>query len=344
MAIKVGINGFGRIGRLFLRRALSSHRQTLSGSDEEIQVVGINDIADIKTLAHLLKYDSIYGKFQGTVDLEGDYLVVNGNKIRAIMEREPSNLPWRELGVDIVVEATGVFRTREKAEKHLTAGAKKVIISAPAKGEIDAIIVYGVNNDDLKPEHKVISNASCTTNCLAPVVKVLNDNFGIENAVMTTIHSYTFGQNLLDGPHKDLRRARAAAINMVPTTTGAAIATTKVIPELEGRFNGMAIRVPTPDGSLVDLCANVKKDVTVEQVNAVMKEACETYMKGIIEYSEEPLVSSDILGNVHSGIFDALSTMVIQKRLVKVIAWYDNEIGYASRIVDVIKLMSYASN
>ena len=331
MAIKVGINGFGRIGRLFFRRACL---------DKEIQVVGINDIADIKPIAHLLKYDTIYGKFPGTISIDGDYLLVNNSKIRVISEKEPSNLPWRELGVDIVIESTGIFRTREKAAKHLTAGAKKVIISAPAKSEVDATIVYGVNNDVLKPEHKIISNASCTTNCLAPVVKVLNDNFCIESAVMTTVHSYTADQNILDGPHRDLRRARAAAVNMVPTTTGAAIATTKVIPELQGKINGMALRVPTPDGSLVDLCANVKKDVTPKEINAVMKNACDTYMKGIIEYSEEPLVLSDIVGNVHSGIFDALSTMVVQKRLIKVIAWYDNEIGYASRIVDVIKLMN----
>ncbi len=327
MAIKVGINGFGRIGRLVFRRSLE-----LGG----IEFVGINDLTDAKTLAHLLKYDSVHGKFNGDVYAEGDSIVVNGRAIKITAEKDPSKLNWGEIGAEYVIESTGVFRTKELCLKHIEAGARKVILTVPPKGELDAMVVLGVNDEILTGNEQVVSNASCTTNCLAPMVKVLNDAFGIEKGFMTTVHSYTNDQRLLDLPHKDLRRARAAAANIIPTTTGAAIAVGKVIPELNGLLDGMAIRVPTPDGSITDLVAMLKKDVTVEDVNQAMKNAAESNLNGIMEYSVEPLVSSDIVGNSHSCIFDSLSTMA-NGRLVKVVGWYDNEWGYSCRVVDLLK-------
>ncbi|RMD48235.1 MAG: type I glyceraldehyde-3-phosphate dehydrogenase [Ignavibacteria bacterium] len=327
MAIKVGINGFGRIGRLVFRRSLALG---------DIEFVGINDLTDAKTLAHLLKYDSVHGKFDGEVYAEGDSIVVNGQKIQISAERDPANLKWGELGADVVIESTGVFRTKELCMKHVEAGAKKVILTVPPKGDVDAVVVLGVNEEILTGDEKVVSNASCTTNCLAPMVKVLNDTFGVEKGFMTTVHSYTNDQRLLDLPHSDLRRARAAAQNIIPTSTGAAKAVGKVIPELNGKLDGMAMRVPTADGSITDLVAVLKKETTAEEVNAAMKAAAEGAMKGILEFSDEPLVSSDILGNSHSSIFDSLSTMV-QGNLVKVVSWYDNEWGYSCRVVDLLK-------
>ncbi len=328
--IKVGINGFGRIGRLVFRAYLKAKK-------ENFEIVAVNDITDAKTLAHLLKYDSIHKILNEDVKYGEDYIEVDGKKIKVLSIRNPEELPWKELGVDVVVESTGLFRQREKAAMHLKAGAKKVIISAPAKGE-DITIVLGVNHEMYDPEkHTIISNASCTTNCLAPVAKVLNDKFGIEKALMTTVHSYTADQRIMDAPHKDLRRARAAAMSIIPTTTGAAVATTKVIPALEGKMHGMAMRVPTFDGSVVDLVAELSKKVTKEEINAAMKEAAEGELKGILQYTEDPIVSVDIIGNAHSSIFDALSTMVIQDNLVKVVSWYDNEWGYSNRVVDLIE-------
>ncbi len=328
--IKVGINGFGRIGRLVFRAYLKAKK-------ENFEIVAVNDITDAKTLAHLLKYDSIHKILNEDVKYGEDYIEVDGKKIKVLSIRNPEELPWKELGVDVVVESTGLFRQREKAAMHLKAGAKKVIISAPAKGE-DITIVLGVNHEMYDPEkHIIISNASCTTNCLAPVAKVLNDKFGIEKALMTTVHSYTADQRIMDAPHKDLRRARAAAMSIIPTTTGAAVATTKVIPALEGKMHGMAMRVPTFDGSVVDLVAELSKKVTKEEINAAMKEAAEGELKGILQYTEDPIVSVDIIGNAHSSIFDALSTMVIQDNLVKVVSWYDNEWGYSNRVVDLIE-------
>ncbi|OGU56736.1 MAG: type I glyceraldehyde-3-phosphate dehydrogenase [Ignavibacteria bacterium RBG_13_36_8] len=326
MAIKVGINGFGRIGRLVLRRSLEIGN---------IEFVGINDLTDAPTLAHLLKYDSIHGKFKGEVSAEGDNLVVNKKKIKITAEKDPANLKWKELGAEIVIESTGVFRKQEQCEKHIQGGAKKVILTVPSKGDVDATIVLGVNDDKLKGSEKVISNASCTTNCLAPMVKVLHDKFGVEKGFMTTVHSYTNDQRVLDLPHSDLRRARAAAVSIIPTTTGAAKAVGKVIPELKGKLDGFSLRVPTPNGSITDLVAVLKKESSVEEINAAMKDAANGTMKEIMEYTEEPLVSADIIGNTHSVIFDALSTMVIGN-LVKVVGWYDNEYGYSCRVVDLI--------
>jgi len=326
MPIKVGINGFGRIGRLVFRRGLELGN---------IEFVGINDLTDAKTLAHLLKYDSVHGKFNGEVSVDGDCIVVNGQKIKIMAEKDPANLKWGELGAEIVVESTGVFRSQEACMKHIAGGAKKVILTVPAIGDVDATIVLGVNEDKLTGAEKVISNASCTTNCLAPVVKVLNDKFGVEKGFMTTVHSYTNDQRVLDLPHSDLRRARSAAINIIPTTTGAAKAVGKVIPELKGKLDGFSLRVPTPDGSITDLVATLKREVTVEEVNAAMKEAAETTMKGILEYTEDPIVSTDIVRNPASSIFDALSTMV-NGNMVKVVSWYDNEWGYSCRVVDLI--------
>lgn len=328
MATKLAINGFGRIGRLVFRAA---HTR------DDMEVVQVNDITDSKTLAHLLKYDSVQGKFPGEVKTDGDNLIVDGKVIKVSAERDPEALPWKELGVDIAIESTGVFRNREKIEKHLKAGASKVILTVPAKDEIDATIVLGVNDDVLKADDKIISNASCTTNCLAPIAKVLNDKFGIESGLMTTVHAYTNDQNSLDAPHKDLRRARAAALSIIPTTTGAAKAVGKVIPDLNGKLDGFAMRVPTPDGSVVDLTAVLKKDVTAEDINAAMKEAAEGPMKGILEYTEDPIVSMDIVGNPHSSIFDALSTLVMggKGKHIKVVSWYDNEWGYSSRVIDL---------
>ncbi len=327
MAIKVGINGFGRIGRLVFRRALE-----LGGFD----FVGINDLTDAKTLAHLLKYDSVHGRFNGTIKVQGNNLIVNGDKIKITAERDPKKLNWGDLGADVVIEATGVFRTKEACMMHIESGAKKVILTVPAKDEIDATIVLGVNDKALKAKHKIISNASCTTNCLAPMVKVLNDTFGIKQGFMTTIHAYTNDQRILDLPHSDLRRARSAAVSIIPTTTGAAKAVGKVIPELNGKLDGMAMRVPTPDGSITDFVAVLNKKTTVEEVNAAFKKAAKGKLKGIMEYTEDPIVSADIIGNSHSNIFDSLSTMV-QGNMVKVIGWYDNEYGYSCRVVDLMK-------
>jgi len=326
----VAINGFGRIGRLVLRVILSGH--------PELNVVAINDLTDAKTLAYLFKYDSIHKIYPGDISSEDDYLVVNGKKIKIFAVKDPESLPWKELNVEYVIESTGIFSTKEKASKHLKAGAKKVILTAPAKDEVDATIVMGVNHKTLKPEHVIVSNASCTTNCLAPVAKVLHDKFGIVNGLMTTIHSYTNDQRILDFPHSDLRRARAAAMSMIPTSTGAAKAIGLVIPELKGKLDGLAIRVPTPDGSLVDLCVNVEKEISKEAVNAAMKEAAETYLKGFLMYSTDPIVSIDIVGNHFSSIFDAPSTYVKDK-MVKIFSWYDNEFGYSSRVVDLLEYM-----
>ena len=326
----IAINGFGRIGRLVFRRMLEM---------EEFNVVAINDLTDSKTLAHLLKYDSVHGTYKNDVKATADSIIVAGKSIKVFAEKSPEMLPWKELQIDLVVESTGKFRTREGAERHLKAGAKKVIISAPAKSEIDATIVMGVNDNTLKPEHKIVSNASCTTNCLAPVMKVLTNNFKVESAFMTTVHSYTSDQRILDFPHSDLRRARSAAVNIVPTTTGAAKATGKVIPELAGKMDAMSIRVPTPDGSIVDVNVLLDKETTVEELNAIFNKAAETYLKGILEYSEEDLVSTDIVGRNASSVFDSKLTKVNGK-FVKLLSWYDNEWGYSCRVVDLAKLMT----
>jgi glyceraldehyde 3-phosphate dehydrogenase len=328
--IKVGINGFGRIGRLTFRALMNK---------KNIEVVAFNDLTDAKTLAHLFKYDSVHGKFNGDVAVDGDYLVINGKKIRVYAEKDPANLPWKDLGVEIVVECTGIFRTREKLSKHLTAGAKKVVLSVPSDNpdDVDLTVVLGVNDNMLKKEMQLISNASCTTNCLAPVAKVLNDKFGIKRGLMNTIHSYTNDQIILDAPHKDLRRARAAAVSMIPTKTGAAKAIGLVIPELEGKLDGFAVRVPTPDGSLVDLTCELSRNVTKDEIHAAMKEAAEGPMKGILEFLTEPLVSCDIIGNTHSSIFDSLLTKVIDGNFVKIVSWYDNEAGYSNRLADLVE-------
>ncbi|MCM3660029.1 type I glyceraldehyde-3-phosphate dehydrogenase [Georgenia satyanarayanai] len=330
MTIRVGINGFGRIGRSFFRAALKS------GSD--LEIVGVNDLTDNKTLAHLLKYDSIMGVLDEEVSYDEESITVGGRKIHVSAEKDPAQLPWGELGADIVIESTGRFVARDAAKAHLDAGAKKVIISAPGK-DVDATFVMGVNHTDYDAEqHHIFSNASCTTNCLAPMAKVLHENFGIVRGLMTTIHAYTADQNLQDGPHKDLRRARAAALNMVPTTTGAAKAVSLVLPELKGKLDGYAMRVPVPTGSATDLTFTVEKEVTVEEVNAAMKAAAETpELQGILKYTEDPIVSSDIVGDPHTSIFDAGLTKVIGDQ-VKVLSWYDNEFGYSSSLV---KLASY---
>ncbi|AEE92105.1 glyceraldehyde-3-phosphate dehydrogenase [Tepidanaerobacter acetatoxydans Re1] len=333
MSIKVGINGFGRIGRNALKAAFSKH--------PEIDIVAINDLYDTKTLAHLLKYDSVFGTFDAKVEAKESSIIVNDKEIKIFAERDLTNIPWGDLGVDIVVESTGVFTSKEKAVGHIEAGkAKKVIISAPAKGE-DITIVMGVNEEKYNPkEHHVISNASCTTNCLAPVAKVLMDNFGIEKGLMNTIHSYTNDQRILDLPHKDLRRARAAALNIIPTTTGAAKAVALVIPELKGKLNGFALRVPTPTVSIVDLTCQLSKSATVEQINEALKQAAEGKMKGVLGYTEEPLVSMDFKGCELSSIVDGLSTMVIEDDMVKVVAWYDNEWGYSNRVMDLVEYIA----
>ncbi len=323
----VAINGFGRIGRLVLRAIVKDH--------PDLNVVAINDITDAKTLAYLLKYDSVHKIFAGEVSHTDDSIVVNGKSIRIFAEKDPEALPWKNLGVELVVESTGVFNTREKAAKHLKAGAAKVVLTAPAKDEVDATVVMGVNHQTLKPEHVVISNASCTTNCLAPVAKVLQDKFGIVNGLMTTVHSFTNDQRILDLPHSDLRRARAASMSMIPTSTGAAKAIGLVIPELAGKLDGIAIRVPTPDGSLVDLSVNLEREVTKSEINAAMQEAANSYLKGYLQYSEEALVSIDIVGNSHSSIFDALSTNA-KGKLAKIFSWYDNEWGYSCRVADLL--------
>jgi glyceraldehyde 3-phosphate dehydrogenase len=328
MTVKLGINGFGRIGRLVFRRLISDGK--------DFEVMAINDITDAKTLAYLLKYDSVHGIFQGDVKADGDAIVVNGKRYKVLAEKDPSKLPWKDLGVTIVIEGTGVFTSREKLQMHITAGAKKVLLTAPAKDEIDATVVLGVNDDILKGTEQFLSNASCTTNCLAPMVKVLNDTFGLDHGFMTTIHSYTNDQRLLDLPHKDLRRARAAAMSIIPTTTGAARTVGKVIPSLKGKLDGFSLRVPTPDASITDFVAVLKKPATKEQVNEAMKKAAETTMKGILQYTEDELVSTDIIGNEHSCIFDSKLTMA-QGSTVKVFGWYDNEWGFSCRVVDLLK-------
>jgi len=328
MTIRVGINGFGRIGRQSLKAMLERH-------PNDLEVVAINDLTDTKTNAHLLKYDSTYGRFPGEVEATADALIVNGHKVKVISQRDPAQIPWGDLGVQLVIESTGFFTDAPKAAAHLQGGAKKVIISAPAKGE-DLTIVLGVNEHMYDPaKHNIVSNASCTTNCLAPAAKVLNDSFGIERGLMNTIHSYTNDQRILDQVHKDLRRARAAAANIIPTTTGAAKALALVIPELKGRFDGMSLRVPTLTGSVVDFVANTRKEVTIESVNNAFKEAAAGPLKGILGYTDEPLVSSDVRGDARSSIIDGLSTMVLGGTMVKVVAWYDNEWGYSSRVADL---------
>jgi len=328
MAIKIAINGFGRIGRLVFRIAQEK-------LDKNVEIVAINARADSDTLAHLFKYDSNYGKFNGTVETTENSMTVNGKEIKLFRENDPSTLPWAELGIDIVIDSTGVFKDKEGLMKHITAGAKKVIITAPAKDE-DFTVVMGVNEKEYNPaKHIVISNASCTTNCLAPFAKVLDDDFGIVKGLMTTIHSYTNDQQILDKTHKDLRRARAAAVSMIPTTTGAAKAVSKVLPNLKGKLNGFSVRIPTPTVSLVDLVCELKKTVTVDEVNNAFKKAAEGEMKGILGYSDEPLVSVDYKGDNRSSIIDGLSTMVIESNMVKVVSWYDNEWGYSCRTVDL---------
>jgi glyceraldehyde 3-phosphate dehydrogenase len=332
MAVKIGINGFGRIGRQVLKAMKEKYR-------DEFDVVAVNDLFDAGTNAHLFKYDSNYGIYKGTVEVSEGDIVVDGDRISVMAERDPSKLPWGDLGVEIVIESTGVFRDREKAAQHISAGAKKVIISAPAKGE-DITIVLGVNDDKYDPaNHHVVSNASCTTNCLAPAAKVVFDNFGIVRGLMTTIHSYTNDQRILDLAHKDLRRARAAALNIIPTTTGAAKAVALVIPELKGKFDGYALRVPTPTVSLVDFVVDTEKSTTLEELNAAFKAAADGPMAGILGYSEEPLVSMDYKGDPRSSIIDAASNMVIGGNLVKVVAWYDNEWAYSVRVCDLAKMM-----
>jgi glyceraldehyde 3-phosphate dehydrogenase len=331
MNARIAINGFGRIGRMVFRKAIL---------DEGLDIIAVNASYPSTTLAHLLKYDTIHGKFDGEIVAEDDALVVNGRRVQLINNRDPKQLPWKELNIDIVVEATGKFNERDKAALHLEAGAKRVILSAPGKNE-DATIVMGVNEEVLNlDKHFVISNASCTTNCLGPVAKVLNQKFGIDNGLMTTVHSYTNDQNNIDNPHKDLRRARACGASIIPTTTGAAKALSIVLPELKGKLHGMALRVPTPDVSLVDLVVDLNRDVTVDEINEAFSEAAENEFKGIIEFTNEPLVSVDFTTNPHSAIIDGLSTMVINNRKVKVLAWYDNEWGYSNRVVDLVKLVA----
>lgn len=333
MSIRIGINGFGRIGRAVFRIVAAHH--------SDIEIVAINDIGDHNVLVHLLKYDSVFGRFGKSVGFEDGMLHVEGMKpIKMLAERNLTSLPWKEHGVDVAIESTGVFRKRAQIEGHLEAGAKKVLLTVPAKDAIDATIVLGVNDDDLKASDRIISNASCTTNCLAPMAKVLHEAFGIEQALMTTIHGYTNDQRIVDAPHSDLRRARAAAVNLIPTTTGAAKATGKVLPALNGKIDGMAIRVPIPDGSMVDLVSVLSREVTVAEVNAAMKAASEGAMKGVLGYTEDPIVSSDIIGDPHSSIFDASATQLIGSEsgtLVKTLSWYDNEYGYSCRVVDLLK-------
>lgn len=325
MAVKLAINGFGRIGRLVFREAMKH---------DEIEVVAVNDLTDAKQLAHLLKYDSVHGIYDAEVSAEADAFIVNGQRVRVISERDPLNLPWGELELDVVLECTGIFRSKEEVSKHIQAGAKKAILSAPAKGDMPTFVM-GVNNEEYDPSMDVISNASCTTNCLAPLAKVLDEKFGIKRGMMTTIHSYTNDQRILDLPHADPRRARAGAVSMIPTSTGAAVAVSLVLPQLKGKLDGFSMRVPTPNVSCVDLVAELNEDVTIEKVNAALKEASEGELKGILGYSELPLVSIDYNGNHASSTIDALSTMVMENRMVKVVSWYDNEVGYSTRLMDL---------
>jgi len=329
--VKIGINGFGRIGRAVFRIA---HAQG------GIEVVGINDLTDDATLAHLLRYDSTQGRFAGDVQAEDGALVVDGKRIPSMAVRDPAELPWKDLGADIVIESTGVFRTREACEKHLSAGAKRVVLTVPPKDEIDATIVLGVNDGDLSDDHRIVSNASCTTNCLAPVAKVLHDSFGIVKGVMNTIHAYTNDQHVVDAPHKDLRRARAAAINIIPTTTGAARAVGKVLPDLAGKLDGFALRVPVVTGSVVDLTVELGRETDRDEVNAALRSAAEGALEGILEYTEDPIVSTDIIGTSASSIVDAQLTMVQGGNQVKVVSWYDNEWGYSNRVVDLIRKLA----
>ena len=332
--MKIAINGFGRIGRSVFR---------ILNSKPNVDVVAINDIFDKGALTYLLKYDTVMGRFPETVSLEGDILKTESQSVKLVAEREPASLPWKEMGVDIVIESTGIFRTKAQLESHLTAGAKRVVLTVPAKDEIDYTVVLGVNDDGLKPEHRIVSNASCTTNCLAPMAKVLNDSFGIELGVINTIHAYTNDQRLADVPHSDWRRSRAAAENVLPTTTGAAKAVGKVLPELDGKLDGIAMRVPVPDGSVVDFNILLEKDVTEDEVNEAVREAATTGpLKNVLEYSTLPVVSTDIIGNPHSSIFDAPFTIVLDKRFVKTLNWYDNEWGYSNRVVDLIKIFKIA--
>jgi glyceraldehyde 3-phosphate dehydrogenase len=333
MAIKIGINGFGRIGRLVFRAIIERE-----GND--FDVVGVNDLTDAKTLAHLLKYDSVHGRFKGTVEVDGSDLIVNGDRLKVFAERDPANLPWGDLGCELVIESTGFFTTGEKASAHIKAGAKKVIISAPADGEVDATVVMGVNDHILTGKETVVSNASCTTNCLAPMVKVLDDAFGLEKGYMSTVHAYTADQRLQDAPHKDLRRARAGAVSMIPTSTGAAKAVGLVLPHLKGKLDGFAVRVPTPDVSMTDFTAILSKPATKEEINAAFKAAADGDLKGILEYQTDPIVSCDVIHDAHSCVFDVALTNS-QGTFVKVVGWYDNEWGYSNRVVDLAaKLMS----
>ena len=325
MAVKLAINGFGRIGRLVFREAMKH---------EEIEVVAVNDLTDAHQLAHLLKYDSVHGIYDAEVKAEKDAFIVNGQRVRVLSERDPLNLPWGELQVDVVLECTGIFRSTEEVSKHIQAGAKKAILSAPAKGDMPTFVM-GVNNTEYDPSMNVVSNASCTTNCLSPIAKVLDEKFGIKRGMMTTTHSYTNDQRILDLPHADPRRARAGAVSMIPTTTGAAVAVAKVLPQLKGKLDGFSMRVPTPNVSCVDLVAELDKEVTAEEVNAALKAASEGELKGILDYNELPLVSIDYNGNHASSTIDGLSTMVMENRMVKVVAWYDNEVGYSTRLMDL---------
>ncbi|MCC6672790.1 MAG: type I glyceraldehyde-3-phosphate dehydrogenase [Planctomycetes bacterium] len=328
MAIKVAINGFGRIGRLVFRVMMQR---------KNFEVVAINDLDEAKSLAHLLKYDTVHGRYRGSVNAAEGGISVDGRTVQCIREKDPAKLPWKSLGIDFVVESTGVFTSRAECMKHVEAGARKVLLTVPPKDEVDAMIVLGVNDAMLKKEHKVISNASCTTNCLAPLAKVLHQSFGIERGLMTTVHAYTNDQRISDLIHKDLRRARAGAQNIIPTTTGAARAVGKVLPELKGKLDGKSLRVPVPDGSIVDLVATLKRPVTREEVNAALRAAAEGPMKGILAYTEEPIVSSDVVGDSHSSVVDGDSTMVMDNNMVKVLSWYDNEWGYSCRVVDLIE-------
>lgn len=330
MGVRVGINGFGRIGRHVFKIAMDR---------TEVEIVAINDITDAKTLAHLLKYDSTYGRYAKSVKVEDDAIVVNGKRIKVLAVKDPKALPWKDMGVDIVIESTGVFAKREQCMWHVEAGAKKVILTVPAKDKVDNTIVIGVNDAMLRPTDTVVSNASCTTNCLAPMAKVLQDNFGIIEGLMTTVHAYTNDQRILDQPHKDLRRARGAALSIIPTTTGAAKAVGLVIPELSGKLNGGAMRVPVPTGSIVDLSVRLQKEPSVEELNAAMKKAAEGPLKGILSYCDEPIVSADVIGDTHSSVFDSLSTMKIGTNFYKVMSWYDNEWGYSCRVVDLVELI-----
>jgi glyceraldehyde 3-phosphate dehydrogenase len=329
MTVRVGINGFGRIGRAVFRIIIQR-------DNPDVEVVAINDLADDDVLAYLLEYDSVMGPLGHDAVVSDGTMTVGRHRVKMLMEREPLALPWAELGVDIVIESTGVFRSRERLQKHLDAGAKRVILTVPADDEIDETVVLGVNDESLDPSDVLVSNASCTTNCLAPLAKVLDESFGIRRGVMTTVHAYTNDQQLADVPHKDLRRSRAATENIIPTTTGAARAVGKVLPNLKGKLDGMAMRVPVPDGSTVDLVVELNRDVTVDEVNAAVKAAADGPLAGILQYSEDPLVSTDIIGNPHSSIFDAGSTQVLQGNLVKVLSWYDNEWGYSNRVVDLV--------